>query len=52
MDRLIDLVRRAAVRPKPRRPTRPTRAAKRRRIETKRRRSEVKRTRRDSGDAD
>lgn len=43
--RLVDLVRRAAVAPKPRRPTRPTVASKRRRHETKRRRARLKQLR-------
>jgi ribosome-associated protein len=45
LDRLIELVRAATVEPKPRRSTRPSRAAKRRRLESKRKRSEVKRLR-------
>jgi ribosome-associated protein len=40
--RLIDLIRRAAVRPVQRKATRPTRAAKRKRIESKKRRSQLK----------
>ena len=40
--RLLDLVRRAAERPKPRRPTKPTYASKQRRLETKARRSRIK----------
>lgn len=40
--RLVDLVTRALVRPKTRRPTRPGRGAKERRLETKRARSGVK----------
>jgi ribosome-associated protein len=40
--RLIDLIRQAAVRPVPRRTTKPTKASKRRRIESKKRRSSVK----------
>jgi ribosome-associated protein len=43
--RLIDLVRRAARRPKPRRKTAPTAAARERRLESKLRRSHVKRAR-------
>jgi ribosome-associated protein len=43
--RLIDLVRRAARRPKPRRKTAPTAAARERRLESKHRRSHVKRAR-------
>jgi ribosome-associated protein len=46
LDRLIDLVRRAAVAPRPRRPTRPTAAARERRIEAKKHRGGVKRLRR------
>jgi ribosome-associated protein len=45
LGRLVELVRRAAVAPKPRRPTRPTLASKRRRHETKRRRAHIKRLR-------
>jgi len=44
-ERLIDLLRRAAVTPKPRRATRPSRAVKRRRYEAKKIRSALKRTR-------
>ena len=43
--RLVELVRRAAERPKPRRATAPSRAAKQRRLEDKSRRSETKRLR-------
>ena len=46
LDRLVDLVRRAAVAPRPRRPTRPTAAARERRIEAKKHRGGVKRQRR------
>jgi ribosome-associated protein len=42
VDRLIALIRKAAVRPKTRRRTRPTLQSKRRRLESKRRRSEIK----------
>lgn len=45
IERLVDLLRRAAERPKPRRPTRPSGAAKRKRRETKRRRGGVKQLR-------
>jgi ribosome-associated protein len=45
-ERLVDLIRRAAVLPKPRRPTKPTKAAKERRIETKKRRARIKALRR------
>ena len=44
-ERLFDLIRRAAEPPKPRRATRPTKAAKRRRLESKKIRSHVKRAR-------
>ena len=44
--KLVDLVRAAAKRPKPRRPTKPSRAAKRRRLEGKKKQSEKKRARR------
>ncbi|MCH7776909.1 MAG: aminoacyl-tRNA hydrolase [Gemmatimonadetes bacterium] len=43
--RLTALIRRAAEPPKPRRKTRPPRASKARRLETKRRRGTIKRTR-------
>jgi ribosome-associated protein len=46
LDRLIDLVRRAAVAPRPRRPTRPSAAARKRRVEAKKRRAGLKRLRR------
>ena len=42
LERLVDLVRQAAVRPVPRRATKPTKASKQRRIEGKKRRSSVK----------
>ncbi len=45
LDRLLNLIRRAAVAPKRRRPTKPTRASKRRRLEAKSRRSGVKKGR-------
>ena len=45
LDRLIELIRRAAEPPVPRRPTRPTAASRRRRLETKRRRAVLKRSR-------
>jgi ribosome-associated protein len=44
--RLVDLIRRAAVAPRPRRPTRPPPAARERRVEAKKRRSGIKRLRR------
>jgi ribosome-associated protein len=43
--RLVELVRQATERPKPRRPTRPTLASKRRRLEAKGRRSDIKKGR-------
>jgi ribosome-associated protein len=46
LDRLVDLIRRAAVAPRPRRPTRPTAGARERRIEAKKHRGGVKRLRR------
>ncbi|MDP9202008.1 MAG: aminoacyl-tRNA hydrolase [Gemmatimonadota bacterium] len=46
-DRLAELVRRALVVPRKRKPTRPTRAAKEARLETKKRHSNKKRERRD-----
>jgi ribosome-associated protein len=45
-ERLIDLLKRAAVKPKKRRPTRPKAAAREKRLETKKRRGDVKRLRR------
>lgn len=46
LDRLIALVRRAADAPTPRRPTKPSRAAKERRLEAKARRAGLKESRR------
>ena len=46
LDRLIDLIRRAAVAPRPRRPTKPTKTSRERRIEGKKRRAGIKRLRR------
>jgi ribosome-associated protein len=46
LDRLIDLIRRAAVPPVPRRPTKPTRASRERRVEAKKHRAGIKRMRR------
>ena len=46
LDRLVELIRRAAVPPIPRKPTRPTAASRRRRLESKTRRSRLKRMRR------
>jgi ribosome-associated protein len=45
LSRLVELIRLATERPKPRRPTRPTLASKKRRLESKAKRSEVKRGR-------
>ena len=45
LERLVSLVRRAAVAEKPRRPTKPSSASKRRRLEDKRRRSQLKHAR-------
>jgi len=46
IDRLIALIRKATVQPKPRLKTKPTRASEERRLEAKRRRSRTKRIRR------
>ncbi len=46
LDRLIDLIRQAAIAPVKRRPTRPTKASRERRIEGKKRRAGIKRLRR------
>ena len=45
-ERLVELIRRAAVRPKPRRRTKPMRASKERRLDTKRRKGRSKEQRR------
>ena len=45
LERLLELVRRAATPPKPRKKTKPTRAAKRRRLDGKRRHGDKKRLR-------
>lgn len=45
LERLLELIRKAAVRPKPRKKTRPTRASQQRRVDAKKKRSGVKRTR-------
>jgi ribosome-associated protein len=47
LDRLIELLRAAAVRPVPRRPTKPTKGSRERRLETKKRRSSIKGLRQD-----
>ena len=49
-ERLVELIRKALVRPKARRKTRPTRAAREKRIATKKRRSQVKSLRRSGGE--
>lgn len=46
VDRLVELLRKAAKKPRPRRKTKPTAASKRKRLESKRRRGEIKRLRR------
>lgn len=45
VERLVDLIRRAAVPPRPRHKTRPTAGSRERRLESKRRRARIKRTR-------
>ena len=45
LERLLEMIRAAAVRPVIRRPTRPTLSSKRERLDTKKRRSEIKRGR-------
>ncbi|NLG97394.1 MAG: aminoacyl-tRNA hydrolase [Chloroflexi bacterium] len=50
--RLIELIRQAARKPKPRKATRPSSAARAKRLDEKRRRSEIKRLRRDPYDPD
>src|ERR1700761_7280315 len=42
IDRLVELLREAAIRPTPRRPTKPTFGSKQRRLEGKKRRSDIK----------
>lgn len=49
IERLVALVRAAAVRPKPRHKTKPTHVSRQRRLEAKRQRGEVKRRRRGVG---
>jgi ribosome-associated protein len=46
LERLLELIRQAAVAPVKRRPTRPTKASRERRIESKKRRAGIKRERR------
>lgn len=50
-ERLVDLIREAAIRPKPRRATHPTLASKKRRLEAKSARSNLKRDRSKPSDA-
>ena len=52
LDRLIGLIKRAAVRPRKRRPTKPSASSKQRRLDSKRQRSETKRRRRPVGPAE
>jgi ribosome-associated protein len=42
LDRLVELIRKASFAPKPRRPTKPTLASKKRRLESKKRRGTIK----------
>jgi ribosome-associated protein len=46
VDRLVALIRRATIRPKPRHKTRPTAAARRKRLASKRQRAQLKKNRR------
>jgi ribosome-associated protein len=50
IDRLVELIRKASIKPKTRRPTKPTLASRQKRLEEKRRRSELKRTRKSISD--
>jgi ribosome-associated protein len=50
IERLVALIREAAVPPRRRKPTRPTRSSRQRRLEGKRRRGEIKRSRGGKGD--
>jgi ribosome-associated protein len=52
LERLLDLIRVAAIRPTLRKPTTPTRAAKRKRLEVKKLRGSVKKLRREKPGAD
>lgn len=52
LNRLIELIRQAASRPRPRIKTRPTKGSQRRRLESKRRHSTIKRQRRATGHDD
>ena len=49
IDRLIEMLREASIRPVPRRPTKPTLGSKKRRLEGKKRRSDIKAGRRSGG---
>ncbi|MFC1488433.1 alternative ribosome rescue aminoacyl-tRNA hydrolase ArfB [Thermodesulfobacteriota bacterium] len=51
VSRLVGMIRRAAERPKPRQKTKPTKAAKQRRLDAKHRRSGIKRMRRSVEDS-
>jgi len=50
--KLIDLIREATIQPRSRKPTRPTKASKQRRLESKNRRSSIKKLRTSKGDGD
>ena len=52
LSRLVDLLRQATHRPTPRRPTKPSRAARQRRLDSKTRRGTIKRLRRGKPDMD
>ena len=52
LDRLIELIRAATVRPVPRRPTKPTKASRRRRVDDKKRRGSIKALRQGRGPMD
>jgi len=52
IDRLVELIQMACVRPRPRRETRPTLASRQRRLETKRQRGETKARRRSLGSSE
>ena len=52
VERLVELIRQATERPKPRKKTRPSKAAKERRIEGKKRRGEIKKVRRSAPNLD
>jgi ribosome-associated protein len=51
-ERLADMIRQALIAPKPRVATKPSRSAKRKRVDSKVKRGDVKRMRRDRGDQD